>query len=69
MTHMDEQIAKHIKEMIRRTARKPSEHQEQSTRPDTTLIQVVQALRSGPDYPYDLVRLARSSWPGNTPKI
>jgi hypothetical protein len=61
MTHMDEQIAKHIKEMVARVARKANGNPEPPTRSDT-LIQVVQALRSRPDYPYDLMHLAYSTW-------
>jgi hypothetical protein len=49
MTHMDDEIAKHVKEMIRRVTEKPRENQEHPTRPDT-LIQVVRMLRRGPDY-------------------
>jgi hypothetical protein len=62
MTHMDDQLAKHIKEMILRARRKPIESQGQPTKPDS-LRQVAQALTSGPDFPYDLVRLARLPWP------
>ena len=61
MTHMDDQIAKHIKEMIRRVVRKPSESQQRPTQADT-LTQVVQALRRTPDCPDDLMRLARFTW-------
>jgi hypothetical protein len=52
MTHMDDQIAKHIKEMIRRVVRKPSERQEHPTRPDT-LNQVDRMLRRRPEYLLD----------------
>jgi hypothetical protein len=62
MTHMDDQVAKHIKEIIRRATRKPRESQGQPTKPDT-IRQVAQALTSGPDFPYDLMRLARCPWP------
>jgi ethanolamine ammonia-lyase small subunit len=61
MTHMDDQVAKHIKEIIRRVVRKPSESQQRPTQADT-LTQVVQALRRTPDCPDDLMRLARSTW-------
>jgi hypothetical protein len=44
MTHMDDQVAKHIKDMVRRIMREPSESQEQPAKPDT-LNQVVQLLR------------------------
>lgn len=61
MTHIDDQVAKHIKDMIRRAIRKPTDNQEQPCSPDT-LNQVVQALKRGPD-PYDLMRLSHSAWP------
>jgi hypothetical protein len=61
MTHMDDQVAKHIKEIIRRVVRKPSESQQRPTQADT-LTQVVQALRRTPDCPNDLMRLARFTW-------
>jgi hypothetical protein len=50
MTHMDDQVAKHIKEIIRRVVRKPSESQQRPPQADT-LTQVVRMLRRGPDYP------------------
>jgi hypothetical protein len=53
MTHMDEQVAKHIKEMLRRASRKPNETQEQPTKPDT-LRQVVRMLRRRPGYPLNV---------------
>lgn len=55
MTHMDDQVAKHIKDMVRRVPRKPNKDQERPTKPDT-LNQIVQALRRGADNPYDLLR-------------
>jgi hypothetical protein len=59
MTHMDDQVAKHIKDMVRRIMREPSKSQEQPAKPDTR-NQVVQVLRQGPAYPYELVRLTGS---------
>jgi hypothetical protein len=59
MTHMDDQVAKHIKDMVCRIMREPSESQEQPAKPDT-LNRVVQVLRQGPVYPYELVRLTGS---------
>jgi hypothetical protein len=50
MTHMDDAVAKHIKDMIRRVTRKPSESRQRSPQADT-LTQVVRTLRRGPDYP------------------
>jgi hypothetical protein len=50
MAHMDDEVAKHIKEMILRVVRKPSENQGQPIRLGT-LNQVVRMLRRGPDYP------------------
>jgi hypothetical protein len=46
MTHMDDEIAKHIEEIIRRVVRKPSENQGQPIRLGT-LNQVVRMLRRG----------------------
>ena len=42
MTHMDDQLAKHIKEMIRKITRKPTDNQElprspEPTRPDRSV--------------------------------
>jgi hypothetical protein len=67
MTHMDDQDAKHIKDMIRRVMQRSSENQEQSASLDT-LTQVVRVLRRGPDYPYDLVPPVRFQWRDNGPK-
>jgi hypothetical protein len=53
MTHMDDQIANHIKGIIRRATRKPREAQEQPKRPDT-LNQVVRILRRGHDQPLNV---------------
>jgi hypothetical protein len=47
---MDDQVAKHIEDMIRRVTRKPDEaHEQQSKR--NTLNQVVRMLRREPDCP------------------
>ncbi len=54
MTHLDDQIAKHIQEMVRRATRKLGEHQELLSKPDT-LNRIVQGLRRGPNYFYDLI--------------
>jgi hypothetical protein len=59
MTHMDDQVAKHIKEMLRRVIRKTPDNNKE----EFPLHQAVQALKRGSDYPYDLMRLARSTWP------
>jgi hypothetical protein len=54
MTHMDDQVAKHIKEMILRITPRPTENQERPREFDT-LNQIVRTLRRGLDYPYDLM--------------
>ena len=36
MTHMDDQLAKHIKEMIRKITRKPTDNQEPPRSPEPT---------------------------------
>ncbi len=61
MTHMDDQVAKHIKEMILRIKQNPTDNQEWPRKPDT-LSQIVRTLRREPDYPYDLMRLGRSAF-------
>jgi hypothetical protein len=67
MTHMDDQVAKHIKEMILRITRRPLDNQEQSRKPDT-IYQIVRILRRGPEYPCDLMPPKQSSWWDDTPK-
>ena len=67
MTHMDDEIATHIKAMILRITRRPPDNQEQPRKPDT-VSQIVRILRRGPDYPYDLMPPIRSSWWDDTPK-
>lgn len=67
MTHMDDQVAKHIREMLHRVMQNSDESQRQPPKPGT-LSQVSQALRRGPDYPYDLVRLTRSLWADEIPR-
>jgi hypothetical protein len=54
MTHMDDQVAKHIQEMVRRATRKVGQYQEQPPKPDT-LSRIVQGLKQGPDDFYDLI--------------
>jgi hypothetical protein len=55
---MDDQVAKHIKTMLRRVMRKaPGNNKE-----EFPLHQAVQALKRGADYPYNLLCLARSTW-------
>jgi hypothetical protein len=66
MTHMDDQVAKHIKAMIRKIRTNPSESQKEAPKPDT-LNRVVHILRRH-DYPYDLMPLRRSSWEDELPK-
>jgi len=48
MTHMDDQVAKHIKEMISRIKQNPTDNQEWPCKPDT-LNQIIRTLRRGPD--------------------
>jgi hypothetical protein len=60
MTHMDDEVAKHIKAMIQRIRRKPTEDHGGDSKPDT-LNRVVRILR-GRDHPFDPVSLTRSSW-------
>jgi hypothetical protein len=67
MTHMDDQVAKHIKEMLRRVTRRPPSNQEQSRKPDI-VNQIVMILRRGPEYPSDLMTLTRSFRWDDTPK-
>jgi hypothetical protein len=68
MTHMDDQIAKHIREMILKATRKPVDYHKHATKRDP-LNQIVRTLRRGVDYPCDLIPLIRSSWPDEGPKI
>jgi hypothetical protein len=44
MTHMDDQLAKHIKEMILKIKRKPTDNQERPRKPEP-LDQIVRILR------------------------
>jgi hypothetical protein len=67
ITHLDNEIGKHIKEIIRRVVRKPPDNQEQSRKPDT-INQIVRTLRRGPEYPYDLMFPTHSSWPDDGSK-
>jgi hypothetical protein len=52
MTHMDDQVAKHIKEMILKITRKPTGNQEPPRNPEP-LDRIVRILRS-PYHPHDL---------------
>jgi len=61
MTHMDDQVAKHIKEMILKIKRKPNDNQERPPKPEP-LQRIARILRSPPDHPYDLTFTARSPW-------
>jgi hypothetical protein len=61
MTHMDDQVAKHIIAMIRRIARKPTEDHESDPKSDT-LNRVIRILRGSPEWSYDLMPLTPSSW-------
>ncbi len=61
MTHMDDQLAKHIKEMILKIKRKPADNPEPPRKPEP-LDQIVRILRSPPNSLYDLTPLTRSSW-------
>jgi hypothetical protein len=60
MTHMDDQVAKHVKAMIHRIRRKPTENHDGDRKPDT-LDRVVRILRRGPEQSYDPVSLTYSS--------
>jgi hypothetical protein len=67
MTHMDDEVAKHIKTMIRRITRKAPDNPERPCDPET-LHRAVRALRSGPDYPFSLISFKRSPWRDEGPK-
>lgn len=54
MTHMDDQVLEHIKQMIRHAMRKAPENQEDSRAPDT-LNEIIRTLRRGPDRVHDLI--------------
>jgi hypothetical protein len=54
MTRMDDQVAEHIKEMILRIKRKPTDNQEQPRKPHT-LNEIIRTLRRGPDRIHGLV--------------
>jgi hypothetical protein len=54
MTHMDDQVAKHIKAMIQRIRRKSTVKHEDHSKPDT-LNQIIRTLRRGPDRIHDLI--------------
>ena len=61
MTHMDDQVAKHIKEMILKIKRKPTDNQQPPRKPEP-LNQIVRILRSPSNSLCDLTPPARSSW-------
>jgi hypothetical protein len=61
MTHMDDQVAKHITEMILKIKRKPTDNQGPSRKPEP-LDQIVRILRSPPNSLCDLTPPTRSSW-------
>ncbi|SCZ13452.1 hypothetical protein SAMN02927923_04448 [Microvirga guangxiensis] len=60
MTHIDDQVAKHVRELILKAIRKPMDHQEQPPNPDT-LNQIVRILKRRSDSSWDQLRLTRSS--------
>ncbi|QRM35664.1 hypothetical protein [Microvirga sp. VF16] len=60
MTHMDDQLAKHIKEMILKIKQHPTDDQEQPSKPEP-LQQIVRILQSS-RHPYDLTFPTRSPW-------
>jgi hypothetical protein len=60
MTHMDDQVAKHIREMVLKLTRKPTDNQEQPRKPDP-LQRIVRILQN-PYHPYDLTFPTRSPW-------
>jgi hypothetical protein len=61
MTHMDDQVAKHIREMILKITRKPTDNQEPPCTPEP-LDQIVRVLRSLPNSRYDLTPPTQSPW-------
>ena len=61
MTHMDDQLAKHIKEMIRKITRKPTDNQEPPRSPEP-LDQIVRILQRPTNRLYDLTTPIRSIW-------
>jgi hypothetical protein len=54
MTHTDDQVAKHVKDMILRITREPGESQERPRKPDTT-NRIIGMLRRGPDRIHGLI--------------
>jgi hypothetical protein len=68
MTHMDDQIAKHIKEMILKIKREPTDNQEPPRSPEP-LDQIVRILRSLPNRLYDLTPPTRSIWRDESSRI
>ena len=53
MTHMDDQVAKHIKAVIQKIRQKRPENHEDESKPDT-LSQIIRTLRRGPDRIHNL---------------
>jgi hypothetical protein len=68
MTNMDDQVAKHIREMILKIKREPTDNQEPPRRPEP-LDQIVRILRSLPDRLYDLTPPTRSIWRDESSRI
>jgi hypothetical protein len=54
VTHMDDQVAKHIKEMIQTIRWENTEKPKGDFKPNT-LNQIIRTLRRGPDRVYDLI--------------
>ncbi len=54
MTNMDDQVAKHIRELLLRTTRKASDDPERS-RESEALNRVVRVLRGGSDFSWELM--------------
>jgi hypothetical protein len=54
MTTTDDELAKHIKEMILRITRRSTNNQEPPRKPDT-LKRIARTLGREPDYPLDLL--------------
>jgi hypothetical protein len=67
MTHMDDQVAKHIREMILKITRKPTDNQERPRRPEP-LDRIIRILRLPPDRRYDLTLPTRSVWRDEDPR-
>ena len=68
MTNMDDQVAKHIREMVLKLTRKPTDNQEQPRKPDP-LQRIVRILRCLPNRLYDLTPPTRSIWRDESSRI